>query len=169
MVLLQTFKCICLSCAHRDFTLDRHVSVWWHGQCCSQSVIDAARVLKVNVLGYVCNHGSPRNKTQRRMPYFLHPCERLASTFQNLTSLVPDALLSSLVSTSPRPLRWTDNTCFRGWEHRSLQRLVPRGTMVSYITWDVLIIYCNKTASIDLFYSLYYTFTISLVCIMLQK
>ncbi len=82
------------SCASRDFTLDRRRS---------QSVIDAARVPKGNVPGYVCNHGSLRNETLNCMPYFLHPCERLASTFEKLTLLVPDALLSSLVSTSLCP------------------------------------------------------------------
>ncbi len=157
MVPLQIFRCICLKClqvhlsysARHDFTLGWHLLVWCHGQCLSQSVIDAARVPKVNLPGYICNHGSPRKETLRRMPYFLHPWERLASTFQKLTLLVPDALLSSLVSTSPQPWRFAISLywlhrCFRAREHRgvpkasSTQRLVPLGTMVTYVTWDVI-------------------------------
>ncbi len=97
--------------------------------------------------GYVCNHGFPRNEIQRRMPYFLHPCERLASSFQKLLLLVPDALLSSLVSTSPRvsPFRWTDYTHFSERENPGAlpkasltQCIVPRGNMVTYVTWDVI-------------------------------
>ncbi len=38
VVPLQTFRCICLSCARRHFTLDRHLSVWWCGYCHSQRV-----------------------------------------------------------------------------------------------------------------------------------
>ncbi len=58
---------------------------------------------KGNVPGYVCNHGSLRERDS--LPYFLHPCERHASTYQKLTLLVSYALLCSLVSTSPSTLR----------------------------------------------------------------
>ncbi len=75
----------------------------------------------------------------RPMPYFLHSYEQLASTFQKLTLLVLNALLSSLVSTSPArdvlPFRWTKYTHVseRGNtgafpKRISTQRLVLRGT-----------------------------------------
>ncbi len=101
---------------------------------------------KGNVPGYVCNHGSLRERDS--LPYFLHPCERHASTYQKLTLLVSYALLCSLVSTSPSTLR--RNMTFRhsvglishviqsvGTKGRSQSVFrhsvsFPRGTMVPY-------------------------------------
>ncbi len=62
MVPLQTPRCICLSCARHDFTLDRHLSVWWRGHSRSQSAPMQLEFPKGNVPGYVCNHGSPRER-----------------------------------------------------------------------------------------------------------
>ncbi len=144
MVPLQTLRCFCLSCAHHDFTLDRHLTVWQRGHCHSQSISMQLEYLNGNVtrLRTLVPRG---NETLGLVPYFLHPCERLALTYKKLTLLVMDVLLSFLFSTSPCPWRlaipldWF-HTCFKTRSRRSVPKAFrrsvsfPRGTRVTYIT-----------------------------------
>ncbi len=90
------------------------------------------------------------NETLRRMPYFLHPCERLASTSQKLTLLVFGWAfkLSGLYVTPPVTFRHSvglitymfQSVGTQGRSPKRFRRSVsfPRGTMVTYVTWDVI-------------------------------
>lgn len=109
---LQILRCFCLNCDHHD--LDRHLSAWQSGYCWSQSVSDTAQVpWRGMSVVYVCNHGPVRGmRCCVSLPYFQNPCVPLASTYQKLMLFGSNALLSFLVSTSPRlwclgiPLDW---------------------------------------------------------------
>ncbi len=63
MVPLQTLRCICLSCARHDFKLDRHfVSMVAWAFTFPKRFRRQLEFPKGNVPGYVCNHGSPRER-----------------------------------------------------------------------------------------------------------
>ncbi len=115
----------------------------------SRSVSTQLEFLKGNVPGYVCNHGSPRERDAASQGHTSGIPTRAMLHSWKLKPAAPHVLLSFLVMTSPAP----DVSPSIGLITHMIQSLIslkgvpvafrrsvsfPRGTMVTYVTWDVI-------------------------------
>ncbi len=107
-----------------------------------------------NVPGYVCNPGSPRERDAASQGHTSGIPTRALLHSWKLAPAAHHGLLSILVVTSPAPDVWlsilTDYTYDSELDIAdgvplafSTQRLVPWGTRVTYVTWDVRSQICN--------------------------
>ncbi len=146
----------CHSCAFH--TLSRDLQVWRRGHLVPHSVYDAAP--EGNVPGYVCNHGSPRGRDAASQGHTSGIPTRALLHSWKLTPAARYVLLSILVMTSPAPDVWpsilTDYTYDSELDNadgvpHSVYDAASRslgGTMVTYVTWDVIALSCGKHVNI---------------------
>ncbi len=163
----------CHSCAFH--TLSRDLQVWRRGYLVPLAFRRSSMFPEGNVPGYVCNPGSPRERDAASQGHTSGIPTRAMLHSWKLAPAAHHVLLSILVMTSPHLTSgrqfwlithmiqsWTTLMAFPLAFRRSVS--FPRGTRVTYVTWDVIIlkhktvIYILKQKTVIFFFTFYCIF-----------